>query len=289
MSRNVPVSGAELFYSRRGSGIACLVLSAIGTKPYERMMPPQLGDFIELVFVDLRGGGRSSGNPTELTFDLLADDLESIRADLGVGQVVVLGHSILGALAIEYGRRRPSTVLGVIAVGTPPRGDMTWLAGQATAFFERDASDDRKQTLRANLSVLAADAPIDRVVLAQTPIRFFEAHQDVTSLFAEADVKPSLLGHVMGELTRGWDITTDRRSLDVPLLLLHGRYDYTVPYTLWTGVLEKLPNASLRLFERSGHHPFFEEPEAFTATVADWIKSSPRGRRANKTEKTIFP
>jgi proline iminopeptidase len=283
----VRVKGAELFYSRRGSGIACLVLSAIGTKPYERMMPPKLSDSVELIFVDLRGGGRSSGNPTELTFDLLADDLESIRADLGVGHVVVLGHSILGVLAIEYGRRRPSAVLGVIAVGTPPRGDMAWLAGQATAFFERDASDDRKQVLRGNLSVLAPDAPMDRVVVAQTPIRFFDARQDVTSLFAEADVKPGLLGHLMGELTCGWDITTDRRSLDVPLLLVHGRYDYTVPYTLWTGVPEKLPNASLRLFERSGHHPFFEEPEVFTAAVAEWMKDFSRGRRANGTTKRI--
>jgi proline iminopeptidase len=269
---NVYVKGAELFYSRRGSGIACLVLSAIGTKPYERMMPAQLSDGLELVFVDLRGGGRSSGNATDLTFDILADDLEAIRADLGVEHVAVLGHSILGVLAIEYGRRHPSTVLGVIAVGTPPTGDGTWLAAQAAAFFEQDASDDRKQLLRQNLSALPPQASIGRLVTAQTPMRFFDARLDPTPLFADADGKPALLGHVMGELTRAWDVWTDPRSLRVPLLLLHGRYDYTVPYTVWSGIREALPGATLRIFERSGHHPFFEEPEAFTAAVTGWIR-----------------
>ena len=233
-------------------------------------MPAPLDDFLELVFVDLRGGGRSSGNPTDLTFDVLTDDLEAIRSDLGVERVAVLGHSILGVLAIEYGRRRPQSVSGVIAVGTPPRGDMTWLATEAAGFFDRDASEDRKQVLRENLSTLPPEASMGRVIEAQTPMRFFDSHLDAASLFAEADAKPALLSHLMGELTRKWDVTTDARSR-TPLLLIHGRYDYTVPYILWSGVAETLPTATLRIFPRSGHHPFFEEPQAFSAAVADWM------------------
>ena len=234
-------------------------------------MPASLNDFLELVFVDLRGGGRSSGDPTELTFDLLADDLEAIRSALGVERVAVLGHSILGVHAIEYSRRCPRSVLGVVAVGTPPRGDMAWLAAQGAEFFDRDASDDRKQVLRENLSALPPEPSLGRVVAAQTPMRFFDSRLDLTSLFAEADWKPALPGHVMGELTRGWDVTTNTQLARTPLLLVHGRYDYTVPYTLWSGVAEKLPTATLRLFERSGHHPFVEEPEAFTLALADWM------------------
>ena len=268
---NVRVKDAELFYSQRGRGTTCLVLSAIGTKPYERMMPTPLDDFLRLVFVDLRGRGRSSGDPTKLSFEVLADDLEAIRSDLGVERVAVLGHSILGVLAIEYGRHCPRSVSGVIAVGTPPRGDMTWLARQAAEFFDHDASDDRKQVLRENLSTLPPEASMGRVVAAQTPMRFFDSHLDASSLFAEADTKPALLRHLLGELTREWDVRTDAQSAHTPLLLLHGRYDYTVPCSLWSGIAEQLPTATLRIFERSGHHPFFEEPQAFTRAVADWM------------------
>ena len=71
--------------------------------------------------------------------------------------------------------------------------------------------------------------------------------------------------------TRGWEVTIDARPLPASMLLAHGRYDYTVPYTLWNGIAEKLPNATWRIFERSGHHPFVEEPEAFSAAVTDWV------------------
>ena len=30
--------------------------------------------------------------------------------------------------------------------------------------------------------------------------------------------------------------------------------------------------AALLIFEQSGHQPFCEEPEAFTATVVDWMR-----------------
>ena len=83
-------------------------------------MPEALDDHLQLVFVDLRGGGKSTGNAEDLTFDLLADDLDAVRRALGVERVAVFGHSILGVLAIEYARRRPAHVSHVIAVGTPP-------------------------------------------------------------------------------------------------------------------------------------------------------------------------
>ena len=116
------VDGAELFYSTRGSGPVCLVLCSIGTKPFERMMPAQLSDRMQLVFIDLRGSGKSTGEPRDLTFDVVAADLETIRADLGVERVAVLGHSILGVLAIEYGRRSPASVSHVITAGSRREG-----------------------------------------------------------------------------------------------------------------------------------------------------------------------
>lgn len=267
----VSVPGAELFYSTRGHGPVCLVLSSIGTKPYERMTPPQLSDRLRLVYVDLRGSGRSTGTPPDLTFDVLAHDLEAVRVDLGAERVVVLGHSILGALAIEYGRRCPGAVSHVIVVGMPPSGSMTDLAGRAASFFEADASEERKQVLRENLARLPADASPGQAMLARSPQRFYDPRVDAAPIFAEAEVKWPFLAHLMGPLTSGWDVTAGAESLQVPTLVAHGRFDYTVPYVLWTDILPKLPRATMRVFEKSGHQPFFEEPDAFAAAVTDWM------------------
>jgi proline iminopeptidase len=274
----VSVHGAELFYSTRGTrsdGPPCLVLSAIGTRPYEFQMPTQLSDSLQLVFVDLRGGGRSTGDPADLTFDVLASDLEAIRVDLGVARIAVLGHSILAMLAIEYGRRCPETVSHVITAGAPPTGDMAHVAAAAGAFFAADASEERKQILEDNLARLAPGAPAGQTMLAQTPVRFFDPRFDAAPLFAESVYKPRLLQQTMGVLAQGWDVTVDASSLRVPIFLAHGRYDYVVPYTLWDGIPETLPNATLQLFEHSGHQPFLEEPDRFTEAVTSWMRRQP--------------
>lgn len=272
----VSVEGAELFCSRRGTGPVCLVPSAVGTEPYERQMPPRLSAGLELVFVDLRGGGRSTGDPGVLTFDRVAEDLEAVRVHLGVERVAVLGHSILGALAIEYGRRRPESVSHVIAVGTPPRGDMEWLHSESMRFFEEDASEERKGSWRDNLAKLPPGTPFERSFPAQAPLRFFDFRTDMAPLYEGAVMRPELLGHLMGPLTHGWDVTEGPESLRVPILLAHGRYDYTVPYTLWEEIAPTLPRATLRVFSRSGHQPFYEEPEEFATVVSGWINASGR-------------
>lgn len=267
----VSVDGAELYYTTRGNGPVCLVLSSIGTKPYEIQMPPQLSDRLQLVFVDLRGSGRSTGEPTDLTFDVLASDLEAVRADLGVERIMVLGHSVLGILAMEYGRRCPAGVSHVITVGTPPFADMARMSKRAESFFEEDASEERKQVLRENLAGLPANASMGQVMFAQTPMRFFDPRIDAVPLFAEASAKPELIAHLLGAMTSGWDVTAGASSMRVPVFLAHGRHDYVVPYVLWDGIPDRLPDATFRLFERSGHQPFCEEPEEFTSALLDWV------------------
>lgn len=267
----VSVNGAELFCSTRGQGPACLFLSGIGTRPYELQTPPQLSDRFTLVYVDLRGSGRSTGEPTDLTFDLLAEDLEAVRTALGVERIAVLGHSILGMLAIEYGRRRPESVSHVITAGTPPHGDMAKVAAEAKAFFERDASEERKRLLRDNMAALPAEPSMRQFLVAQGPMRFFDPGFDASAHIDAAVPRPQLLGHVMSALAPGWDVTADPGSLRVPLFLAHGRHDYVVPYTLWEGIPARLPDSTFELFERSGHQPFFEEPDRFAETMANWF------------------
>jgi proline iminopeptidase len=272
---SVPVSGAELHCSEQGQGPVCLFLCAFGTGPNEHQTPTSLTERFRFVYVDLRGSGRSTGEIGDLTFDLLARDLEAVRTALGVPRVAVLGASILGALAIEYGRRCPDTVSHVITAGTPPSGDMGRMTAAGTAYFEQHASEERKRILRDNLAALPPGTPPAQTIFAQAPLRFHDPHFDARPLFAEAMFKPDVLMHLMGTLTPSWDITADAGSLRVPIFVATGRYDYVSPHLLWKDVAPRLPNVTLKIFEKSGHQPFFEEPEAFAAAVTAWMS----GRR----------
>lgn len=272
----IDVDGAELFVSIRGQGPLLLIPTAIGTAPYETQVPPALRERFRVACVDLRGGGQSTGEAAELTFDRIALDLDAVRRALGDERVVVLGHSMLGMLAVEYARRRPDSVKHAIVAGTPPFGDMTRVAAAADAAFERDASPDRKRVLAANLARLPAGATPGQALFAQTPRRFFDSRLDPAPLFAGAVYRPALLQHLLGVLAPGWNILDAPDPLRTPLFVAHGRHDYVVPQELWSAVVPSLPQARLQIFERSGHQPFFEEPETFTAAVVSWMEATGR-------------
>jgi len=267
----VSVDGAELHCTVQGRGPACLVPSAIGTAPYERQMARGLLDHLTMVYVDLRGGGRSTGRATDLTFDVVAADVDAIRAALGVERVILLGHSILGLLALECARRLPAAVSHVVTVGTPPYGDMDAVSARSAAMFEAEADSARTQRLRHNLAALPPDASAAQTLLAQTPMRFCDPTVDAAPHFEGAVSRPELVMHIIGTLAAGWTVTADLESLTVPVLITHGRWDYTVPHTMWDGIPNALPDATFHRFEASGHQPFFEEPERFAAVVTEWL------------------
>lgn len=267
----VSVDGANLFYTTRGSGVPCIMPCIVGTAVHERLTPPPLTDHFQFIYVDMRGAGRSTGDPADLTFDVLAHDLDAVRADLNLPRAAVLGYSIMGVAALEYGRRCPATVSHVIMCGTPPTGDMQAVATASKAFFAADASEERKAILQENMAKLSPGTPPTQAIFAQTPMRFFDARFDAASLFAGSMFNPRVFQHFLGTLTAGWTILDGLESLRVPVLLAHGRYDYAVPFTMWDGVVDKVPNAHLHLFERSGHQPFFEEPSRFAEVVLAWM------------------
>lgn len=267
------VNGADLFYTTRGTGVPCMVPCILGTALYERLTPPPLTDHFQFIYVDLRGSGQSTGDPADVTFDVLASDLDAVRADLGLARVAVLGYSILGSLAIEYARRCPDTVSHVILAGATPNGDMQALAAAGAEFFAADGSAERKAILQENLAKLPPGTPPTQATFAQTPMRFFDPRFDAAALFAGSMFNPRVFAHLFGTLTPRWNILDDVESLRVPILLAHGRYDYVVPFTVWQAIVDKLPNAQLHIFERSGHQTFFEEPERFAKVVTDWMAS----------------
>jgi len=270
----VAVPGADIHYTARGSGPTCLVPSSIGTGPYARQLAAPLDQQLRVVIVDPRGGGRSTGQASELTFDVLAADLEAVRRELGVARVAVLGHSIFGMVAVEYARRCPDSVSHVVLVGTPPTGDMAALAAASKAYFEAHASDERKRVMVENAAALPAGATPGQQLLALTPMRFFDPRANGAAVFDGAEIRPELIPHVMTRLAPGWDIRAAAGELRAPVLVALGRHDYVVPHTLWDGVAVALPRTTVRIFEQSGHQPFFEEPAAFAAEVSAWMSTA---------------
>src|SRR5581483_9842663 len=76
--------------------------------------------------------------------------------------------------------------------------------------------------------------------------------------------------HVVGS-TKDWWSADGLGGLEVPTLLVSGRYDEATP-ALQEALLAGIRGSEWVLFEESAHCPHVEEPERFTQVVGAWLR-----------------
>src|SRR3954447_25087842 len=75
--------------------------------------------YYRIVILDQRGAGRSTplGETRENTTDLLVEDIETLRRQLGIGRWHVFGGSWGSTLALAYAQAHPDRCLGLVIRG----------------------------------------------------------------------------------------------------------------------------------------------------------------------------
>lgn len=277
----IKVGDLDIFYTIAGAGPTCLVPSLAGTPIYERTFTPALQDVMQLVFVELRGNRTATGEIDALTFDAMVDDLDGVRRALGLGRVAVLGHSAHAILALAYAARHPEVTSHVLAIAGAP-GMTAEVMARAATYWELVASPERKRILaenRARLTeeVLARLTPSERIIVpyaANGPLYFPDPTYDCTSLWeGHEQISERLFARFWGPQGQFamFDPAANLPNVVAPVFIAQGVFDFVVPPHAWAGELERLPNATYRAFERSGHYPHLDERELFGEAVASWL------------------
>jgi proline iminopeptidase len=74
----------------------------------------------------------------------------------------------------------------------------------------------------------------------------------------------------------GYNVTARLGEIAVPTLITVGRDDFITPPSRAEIMHAGIPGSELVIFERSGHYPFVEEPEAFFAAAHDFLRRHSR-------------
>lgn len=282
------VNGTELYFDIVGSQLSpsgdkmvertvCFVLHGgpVIDHSYFRPWLDPLGDFMQLVYVDYRGTGRSQRMPVKsYTSDNTIDDLEALREYLGLERIAVLGHSHGGFLAQLYALKYPDSISHLILAATAP------FTG-----IEHEADSD------ANLKQLAIDRPdlaqIIRSRAANPPANDEEAkarfHDYFAIWFNEYDPQ---IGHEIVErmifsldVLHWWrdheaahfDTRPRLHEIAAPTLILAGAHDWRTTVKQAEIMLAGIPNSQLVVFENSAHQFYIEEQNKFLAVMKRFI------------------
>jgi pimeloyl-ACP methyl ester carboxylesterase len=118
----VPVDGAEIYYERRGTGPALLLISGGGGDAgFYRPIAGLLADEFTVLTYDIRGNSRSrlTGPAAPLDMSQRSTDALAVMAANGVRSALVFGSSSGAVMALDLAAHHPESVVGTI-VHEPP-------------------------------------------------------------------------------------------------------------------------------------------------------------------------
>jgi len=121
---HVALGKTDLYFRDIGRGTAVIALHGGPDFDHQYLLPDldHLADSSRLIYYAQRGRGASLGNvqPEDVTLASEIEDLDALRAHLGLESVGLLGHSWGGVLAMEYAIRHPERTSSLILLNSGP-------------------------------------------------------------------------------------------------------------------------------------------------------------------------
>jgi proline iminopeptidase len=223
-----------------------------------------------LVFYDQRGTGKSSvvkeGDSCTLANQLA--DLEALRAHLDFDQVDLLGHSWGGFLGMAYTARQPARVRRLVIVDSAaPRL-------QDTVFLFKNIFPEtvERQNSVAFAEELGDDEAIRESLSAYFSMLFYSVEKrDAFLSVVDSTTYRPYVNQTLWKDAERFDLNPELPKFRQPTLVITGRYDFNVASSVAYAIHKAIPNSRFVVFERSGHLPFFEEPDDFTRLVEQFL------------------
>jgi L-proline amide hydrolase len=253
-----------------------------GTHDYLTPLAELAKDGFCVVLYDQLGNGNSTHlNDRDNDFwtvQLFVQELQNLIRQLGIGNHHILGQSWGGFLAQEYALTHPpglrSLLLADTAASMPDFvAECTRLRSALPTDVEATLQQHETAGSTSDPSYAAAcEVFYKRHLCRLEPwppelVRTLEQQTSDPTVYLTMNGPSDFF--VTGSI-RNWDVKGRLQQIDVPTLILSGRYDQATP-ALQETLLSRIPSSDWVLFERSSHLPHLEEREQFLETASSWL------------------
>jgi len=267
--------GATIYYEVFGSGSATPLFVANGGPGFDHQYLhtseawDTLGQNRKIVMWDQRGTGQSGPLKAGASCTLAdqINDLDALREHLGYDKIDLLGHSWGGFLAMAYAARHPEHIERLIILDSAaPR----W---KDTLFLFKDVFPDvtaREDSYEftANLKEKDSDAAADEQTrLYLSMLCYSPEHRDELLAKMANDKEYRNVNRLVNEDVTRFDLNPELAKFHFPVLVGTGRFDMNVAPVIAYEIHEAIAGSEFRVFDKSGHMPFFEQPDEFVSAV----------------------
>ena len=267
--------GAEIFYKDWGPKDAQPIMFHHGwplsADDWDAQMLFFLSQGYRVVAHDRRGHGRSTQTADGHDMDTYAADAAAVVEKLDLKNAIHVGHSTGGGEAArymaKYGKKQHAAKLVLIGA-VPP--SLVKTAGY-DGVIPRDVFDG----LRSQLAASRAE------FYWTFPIAFYSYNREGATLSEPVRqnwVRQAMMGaaNAQYECIKAFsetDFSGDLRSIDVPVLILHGEDDQIVPVANGRATAELLKQPTLKTYPKLPHGMATTHAERINADILGFIKA----------------
>lgn len=264
--------GTELYLEDIGSGHPIVFIHGwpLSGAMWEYQVVPLVEAGFRCISYDRRGFGRSSKSATDYSYNALAGDLSDILEALDVSDATLVGFSMGGGEVVEYLTRHNKLRRVVRAV----------LVASIVPFMLK--TPDNEQGVEASVFAemqagLRADRPAFLTDFAEMFFGVGMITSPVSMPMLAASCEVAMTASPLATLAcvrtfSATDFRAQCKAIDVPVLVIHGDADATVPIDVsGARAAELIPQAELKIYPGAPHGLFYTNRLELNRDIAAFV------------------
>ncbi|HVJ54325.1 MAG TPA: alpha/beta hydrolase [Aliidongia sp.] len=242
-----------------------------------------LARHLTLLFIDMRGSGGSSrpADRARMSQTVMADDIDQLRAALGLDTIDLMGHSDGGTIAIEYAERHPEHLRKLALIDARVLGDRegdnihSYLTLWADDPHYRAAVQEEIKA-ESNDGPVASDADFEKYLSTVLPLYVSDPVRFAPKLaasFAGTHLS-SYAANAQDDAQQSTprDQTKELGNIKAKTLIINGTVDWICPYQEAQLLHAQIPGSQLSLYANKGHVPWIEDPSRFFPEISAYFR-----------------
>jgi pimeloyl-ACP methyl ester carboxylesterase len=249
------VHGVELFYEVSGTGQPVLFIhggyggaeSAVVTKLPHEIVGTLPADRFQIITYDRRNAGQSEFTLAHYTLEDLAEDARALLDHLSVEKAIVVGASAGGPIALQFALTYPERTFALCLPNTgsylmnpirPRSKAFAELVARARSEGDRAVFESRKAALRQAPALSKARANDPAAVTRHAAVA------EALATVSDEELFRLSTGEIRNaEAFQGYDFTARLSELKMPVCVIHGTADGTVPFAWGEALSQGIPGS----------------------------------------------
>jgi proline iminopeptidase len=238
-----------------------------GFRPY---LDP-LGDEFRVLYVDERGQGLSERvDPSTLSLDVFARDVDLLVEALGLDRFALLGHSFGAIITTKHAIEVGTAAAYVISGG----GDSS-AALEADVAASLDAMGEAGEPIKASWEqekVVATEDELKELLRVQMPFHF--AGDPPPGYGMDTVGTPDVLRHFANIGYGDFDYVPDLDRVSKPTLVIVGEHDRVTTARAGRVLHEGIAGSRIVVLPGVGHMSFVETPEPYIEAMTTFLREA---------------